>query len=69
MHELHAPEGRLVGFFFFGEDPKGPPFGISPEHLDNLLTPWFVREEDQDVDDSVPVFAGRERWQVWRRIS
>lgn len=69
MHELLAPEGLLVGFFFFGADPKGPPFGISPEHLEELLTPWFVRVDDQDVDDSVPVFAGRERWQVWRRIS
>ena len=69
MHELLMPHGRLAGFFFFGDDLKGPPFGISPEALDELLTPWFVREDDQAVSDSVPVFAGRERWQVWRRIN
>ena len=68
MHELSAPGGRLIGFFFFSEEPKGPPFGITPEALDALLSPWFVREDDLPVDDSIPVFAGMERWQVWRRI-
>jgi thiopurine S-methyltransferase len=68
MHELSAPGGRLIGFFFFSEEPKGPPFGITPEALDVLLSPWFVREDDQPVEDSIPVFAGMERWQVWRRI-
>lgn len=67
MHTLLAPEGVLAGVFFFGEDPKGPPFGIAPEALDALLAPWFEREEDRAVEDSLPVFAGRERWQVWRR--
>ena len=67
LHELLAPHGRLAGFFYFSEEPKGPPFGVSPAQLDELLTPWFVRETDEPVADSVPVFAGRERWQVWRR--
>jgi len=67
MYELLTPGGHLAGFFFFGDDPKGPPFGIAPEQLDALLTPWFVREEDRLADDSIAVFAGRERWQVWRR--
>lgn len=67
MHELLAPGGRLIGFFFFGNEPKGPPFGIAPDALETLLAPWFVREDDQAVDDSIPIFAGRERWQVWQR--
>ncbi|HEX5803949.1 MAG TPA: methyltransferase domain-containing protein [Azospira sp.] len=67
MHQLLAPGGRLVGFFFFSDDPKGPPFGIRPEALDDLLGPWFEREDERAVDDSLPVFAGRERWQAWRR--
>ena len=67
MHELLAPGGRLIGFFFFSDEPKGPPFGTTPEALDTLLSPWFVREDDCPVSDSIPVFAGRERWQVWRR--
>jgi SAM-dependent methyltransferase len=69
MHDLLTPGGRLIGFFFFSNEPKGPPFGITPEALDALLSPWFVREDDQAVNasDSTPVFVGRERWQVWRR--
>ena len=27
----------------------------------------FAEVEDAAVDDSIPVFSGRERWQVWRR--
>ncbi len=69
MHELLAPGGRLAGFFFFSDEPKGPPFGIAPAALDALLEPWFVREVDAAVaaGDSIPVFAGKERWQVWLR--
>lgn len=65
--ELLPSGGRLAGFFFICEQLKGPPFGILPEQLDELLQADFVRESDQAVADSIPVFAGRERWQVWRR--
>ena len=59
--------GYLAGFFFICNQPKGPPFGISREEIEALLGPNFNRHEDLPVDDSIPVFAGRERWQVWRR--
>ncbi len=59
--------GLLAGYFFVCDQLKGPPFGILPAHLDALLQPNFERIEDKPVDDSIPVFAGRERWQVWRR--
>ncbi len=59
--------GLLAGYFFLCEQVKGPPFGILPAELDTLLTPNFERIEDSAVDDSIAVFAGRERWQVWRR--
>ncbi|WP_298399660.1 methyltransferase domain-containing protein [uncultured Azonexus sp.] len=59
--------GLLAGYFFVCEQLKGPPFGIQPEQLDALLLPAFERIEDRPVADSIPVFAGRERWQVWRR--
>jgi len=32
-----------------------------------LLESAFDRIEDAAVADSMPVFAGRERWQVWHR--
>jgi hypothetical protein len=32
-----------------------------------LLDPHFALIEDKAVTDSIPVFQGAERWQVWRR--
>jgi SAM-dependent methyltransferase len=65
--ELLPAGGLLAGFFFFDDAPKGPPFGAGPEQVRGLLSPDFELVEDRAVEDSVPVFAGRERWQVWRR--
>jgi len=65
--ELLPPGGLLAGFFFICEQAKGPPFGIQPEQLDHLLVNHFELIEDTAVTDSIPAFAGRERWQVWRR--
>ena len=39
----------------------------SREELDALLAPWFERRGDEAVPDSIPTFAGRERWQLWER--
>jgi thiopurine S-methyltransferase len=65
--ELLPSGGLLAGFFFLCDQPKGPPFGILPEQLDELLGANFDRIEDAPVSDSIMVFAGRERWQVWQR--
>lgn len=64
---LLAPGTLLAGYFFFDDAPKGPPFGISREELEGLLGAGFECIEDAAVPDSIPVFAGRERWMVWRR--
>jgi SAM-dependent methyltransferase len=66
--ELLAPGALLAGFFFFDDAPKGPPFGIARTQLHELLAPCFSCIEDDEVSDSMPVFAGKERWMVWRRI-
>lgn len=65
--ELLAPGGRLAGFFYFEQAPKGPPFGIDRAELEALLAPCFDLIEDVPVADSIPVFAGKERWMVWQR--
>jgi thiopurine S-methyltransferase len=67
MAELIDSGGLLAGFYFFGDDPKGPPFGIARDALEDLLGPYFVLESDDEVADSIGPFAGRERWMVWRR--
>jgi SAM-dependent methyltransferase len=65
--QLLPAGGLLAGYFFFDDVPKGPPFGIARERLDALLTPGFECLVDEAVSDSIPVFAGRERWMIWRR--
>jgi SAM-dependent methyltransferase len=66
---LLRPGGRLAGYFFFDDNERGPPFGITDLDLRALLAPALVRETDEPVTDSLPVFAGKERWQTWRRSS
>ena len=65
--QLLRPGGLLFGLFFFDDNVKGPPFGIAAEQLEALLAPYFERIEDEPADDSIPAFARRGRWQVWRR--
>jgi SAM-dependent methyltransferase len=65
--ELLPSGGLLAGFFYFDDGLKGPPFGIAPAQLDDLLMPNFERIEDDPAVDSVDVFAGKERWQIWKR--
>ena len=67
MAALLTPGGLLAGVFFLGATQKGPPFGIERDALDALLAPHFELIEDEPVSDSIAVFAGRERWLVWRR--
>ncbi|MBC7500061.1 MAG: methyltransferase domain-containing protein [Herminiimonas sp.] len=66
--ELLPAGGTLAGFFFFDDNRRGPPFGVSPEQLRDLIAPYFHMTDDDPVADSIDVFAGKERWQVWRRL-
>jgi SAM-dependent methyltransferase len=66
--ELLGQGGLLAGYFYFDEAPKGPPFGIARDDLDDLLSPAFACIADEAVEDSIPVFAGKERWMIWRRL-
>ncbi|HEY6239334.1 MAG TPA: methyltransferase domain-containing protein [Burkholderiales bacterium] len=65
--ELLGPRGRIVGFFFFEDGERGPPFGLKTGELETLLGQHFDRTADAAVSDSIPIFAGKERWQVWTR--
>jgi hypothetical protein len=40
---------------------------LHPGELEALLGARFERVDDREVTGSVPVFAGRERWQAWKR--
>lgn len=63
---------KLIGFFFIDDNAsaskKGPPFRIHPQEWVSLMQPYFVCLEDTAVLDSLPVFEGKERWQIWQRL-
>ena len=67
--ELVRPGGELAGFFYFDDNLCGPPFGISAEGLKDLLEGKFELKEEMQIAaaQSLPVFQGKEVWQVWRR--
>lgn len=69
MLELLRPGGGLVGFFYFAvtEPADGPPFGLPPGAAEELFAAPFRLERDEDSPGALPLFAGRERWQVRRR--
>ena len=65
VSELLRSEGRLAGFFYFDDGERGPPFGLKVRELEALLSDRFERIADAEVGDSIPIFAGKERWQIW----
>jgi SAM-dependent methyltransferase len=68
MAELVKPRGLLAGYFFIAPGDRGPPFPLHDDaELRALLEPAFERVADEAVEDSLEVFAGHERWQLWRR--
>jgi thiopurine S-methyltransferase len=67
MAELIAPGGVLCGFFFLGPEDEPPPFPLDQGQIDALLGGAFELTENLPVADSLPLYTGKERWQVWRR--
>lgn len=67
--ELVRPGGELAGFFYLDDNERGPPFGTSREELAALLERSFERVDDAAIApaQSLPVFKGKEIWQVWTR--
>lgn len=65
--ELLRPGGSLIGFFVYGDQRGGPPFCLRASELAELLGEAFQKLEEAVVATSVPVFQGKERWEVWIR--
>jgi SAM-dependent methyltransferase len=65
--------GELAGYFFVDtiapQVRRGPPFVAVRDELEALLANDFDCLADEPISgrDSLAVFAGRERWMVWRR--
>lgn len=66
---LLAPGGRLAGVFIYGSEPEPPPFPFGDVAEARRLFAEFELVEDVAIrpEQSLPLYAGMERWQVWRK--
>jgi SAM-dependent methyltransferase len=62
------PNGKLVGIFLYGEEMDPPPYPLSPERARELFKEKFSLVKSSPVSDSLPIFAGNERWHEWALI-
>ena len=65
--QLLRPGGKLIGIFFYGTDPEPPPYPINKTQAVEIFGKYFRLVRDLKISDSVPMFAGTERWQEWER--
>ncbi len=73
-HDLLLPGGLLAGYFYLqsevpaaADKPRGPPFICAEPEFQQLMQTRFELLEQQPASVSLPVFAGHEYWQVWRK--
>lgn len=69
--QLLKYRGILLGYFYY-QIPvlkEGPPYGFAWGTADELFARYFLLGKDEPATDSLPLFAGRERWQEWHRTS
>lgn len=67
MAELLSHDGRLIGHFFFGENDDPPPYPVTEKMQQSLFSPALTRLHDEPAVDSLPMFGGCERWQIWQK--
>jgi SAM-dependent methyltransferase len=69
--QLLKYRGTLLGYFYYQKPvlAEGPPYGFTWGAADELFARYFLLGKDEPVSDSLPLFAGRERWQEWHRTS
>lgn len=71
MAALLKYRGLLIGYYFYNNPviSDGPPYGFAWGSADELYSRYFLLVKDEPVADSLPLYAGRERWQERRRTS
>jgi SAM-dependent methyltransferase len=68
MTQLLRPAGKLVGIFLYGDKIDPPPYPLSSEKARELFKGKFSLVKTSPVSDSLPMFAGNERWHEWALI-
>ena len=67
MEVLLSAPGKLIGTFFYGSNDDPPPYPLTAKVADAILGERFERTVDAAASDSLPMFAGQERWQIWEK--
>lgn len=60
-------KGKLLGFFYYGHEDEPPPYPLTEDLAQSLFGAEFTLVVDQAATDSLPLYAGHERWQVWEK--
>ena len=48
--------------------PEPPPYPLTNATADELLGVDFRSDQNQPINDSMPLFQGSEYWQEWLRL-
>ena len=67
LEQLLLHDGKLIGFFLYGNEPEPPPYPLTEGIASSLLGEAFELTKTETVNDSLPIFAGNELWQEWNR--
>jgi hypothetical protein len=66
MADLLSDGGRLIGLFLYAQQhTTGPPYPLTEKEACELFQPRFQLVRTDAVTDSLPLFAGMEKWQEW----
>jgi SAM-dependent methyltransferase len=64
--DLLSAGGRLIGLFFYSEQPlPGPPYPLTTGQAEHLFHSRFQLARSELATDSLPLFRDMERWQEW----
>lgn len=66
VRRLLKPGGLLFGYFLYGHEAEPPPYPMAAEEERSAFARHFDLLESRPSQDALPLFAGMERWQVWR---
>jgi SAM-dependent methyltransferase len=65
VRQLLTPGGKLAGIFLYGGQGEPPPYPLTSAKASELFGKNFSLLKTVPVMDSLPLFAGNERWQEW----
>lgn len=69
VHQLLKPAGKAIGIFFTHRRPGGPPYGVTPQDIEQLFKPKFEIETLIPAPQSVSQRQGEEHFGIFQKRS